>query len=59
LVFSILILGASSGITMVAWKPSIAAAAATPCAWLPEEKATTARAWGCLSKYPGREQAAR
>src|SRR5262249_28196985 len=32
---------ASLGITMVDGMPSCAAAAATPCAWLPEEKATT------------------
>ena len=33
--------GASAGITMVAGRFRILAAAATPWAWLPEEKATT------------------
>jgi hypothetical protein len=33
--------GASAGMTMTAGRPRICAAAATPCAWLPEENATT------------------
>src|SRR6202521_264644 len=33
--------GTSAGITMVAGMPRSRAAAATPCAWLPDEKATT------------------
>jgi hypothetical protein len=36
-VFSILMAGASAGMTMVAAMPSKRAAAATPWAWLPEE----------------------
>ncbi len=40
-VLAILIAGASAGMTMVAGTPRSLAAAATPWAWLPEEKATT------------------
>jgi hypothetical protein len=36
--------GASAGMTMVAGAPTLAAAMATACAWLPEENATTPRA---------------
>ena len=36
-VLAILIAGASAGMTMVAGTPSSLAAAATPCAWLPDE----------------------
>ena len=35
--------GASDGMTMVAGTPKIRAASATPCAWLPEDTATTPR----------------
>src|SRR5262245_44855274 len=40
-VFAILMAGASAGITITAGRARICAAAATPCAWLPDEKATT------------------
>jgi len=36
-----LIAGASAGMMIQDGSPSIVAAAATPCAWLPDEKATT------------------
>ena len=39
----IFIAGASAGMAMTALTPNMAAEAATPCAWLPEEKATTPR----------------
>ena len=34
-------IGAPSGMNTVAWMPSICAASATPCAWLPALAATT------------------
>src|SRR5512135_2655380 len=40
-VFCIFTRGASAGITIVAGTPSRRAAQATPCAWLPDENATT------------------
>src|SRR5687767_13149380 len=53
-VLSILIVGASDGITMTAGMPSRLAAMATPWAWLPDEKATTPafRSWSdsCISR---------
>lgn len=36
--------GTSAGMAMTARMPKMRAAAATPCAWLPDEKATTPRA---------------
>jgi hypothetical protein len=35
--------GASVGMQMIAVVPTIRAASATPCAWLPDENATTPR----------------
>ena len=46
-----LIAGASLGITMVAGTPNRRAASATPCAWLPEDAATTPRAPLCLGDH--------
>jgi len=40
---STLTFGESDGMTMIAGVPTRAAAAATPWAWLPDEKATTPR----------------
>ena len=51
--------GASAGITIVAGIPSLFAAQAIPCAWLPLEKATTPRARDSASKAVNRCQAPR
>ena len=47
-------IGAPSGMNTVASMPSILAASATPCAWLPAEAATTPRARSAASRRDSR-----
>src|SRR5471032_2376757 len=57
-VLASLIVGASDGMTITAGTPSACAAAATPCAWLPDDHATTplrqpaASSWARALKAP-------